>query len=253
MTLATVAVLTIRPNFLVHTDIEPAHIVRSLLFLPYTNHEGGVFPVLVQGWTLNYEMFFYALVALTLFLPERVRLWSLSAALALLVLAGLALRPQAPAAQTYTDPMLLEFLGGVWLGRAWEKDWLNGAGLGWLAILAGASALIAQHLLGLSYQPRALMWGAPALLIVAGALMLERSGAVGKSGALRLLGDASYAIYLVHGLLAGFVNWFLPATVPGLRGLTTLVGAIIAGIVIHKLFERPVTRWLRTPPTLARA
>src|ERR1700677_130082 len=38
-------------------------LMQSLLFVPYRNEDGGWVPVLSQGWTLNYEMFFYAIVA----------------------------------------------------------------------------------------------------------------------------------------------------------------------------------------------
>jgi exopolysaccharide production protein ExoZ len=48
------------------------HTISSYLFLP--NRGPGtmeVWPLLVPGWTLNYEMFFYAVFILALALPAR--------------------------------------------------------------------------------------------------------------------------------------------------------------------------------------
>jgi exopolysaccharide production protein ExoZ len=42
----------------------------SLLFIPYPAPNGDITPILVVGWTLNYEMFFYLLFALAVFLPR---------------------------------------------------------------------------------------------------------------------------------------------------------------------------------------
>ena len=45
----------------------PLHdVVRSMFFVPYFGAGDQIWPVLVQGWTLNYEMFFYILIGLVL-------------------------------------------------------------------------------------------------------------------------------------------------------------------------------------------
>ena len=43
-------------GFFYQATIDPAHVIRSLLFIPQTGVEEGTFPVLYQGWTLQYEM-----------------------------------------------------------------------------------------------------------------------------------------------------------------------------------------------------
>ena len=56
---------------------------------------GLIQPLLFLGWTLNYEMFFYLLFALSLFLPNMpMRVAALSAGLVGLVATGLVLKPQ---------------------------------------------------------------------------------------------------------------------------------------------------------------
>ena len=49
----------------------PASLVASFLFWPYPRVDGFAFPVHLLGWTLNYEMFFYAVFAVAIVLPRR--------------------------------------------------------------------------------------------------------------------------------------------------------------------------------------
>ncbi len=57
------ALLTPASFFIV--KLEPAHILKSYLFIPATHPNLGlVAPVYTLGWTLNYEMFFYLLFGL---------------------------------------------------------------------------------------------------------------------------------------------------------------------------------------------
>ncbi len=52
--------------------------VGSYLFVPVLRDGGELRPVLGQGWTLEYEMFFYALFAISMLLPRRVGLAGLA-------------------------------------------------------------------------------------------------------------------------------------------------------------------------------
>ena len=49
----------------------PRACVASFLFWPYPRVDGLAFPVHLLGWTLNYEMFFYAVFAVAILLPRR--------------------------------------------------------------------------------------------------------------------------------------------------------------------------------------
>ena len=91
---------------------EPAHFLASYFFVawPHPHHGARRFwPPVIPGWTLNYEMFFYATVTLSLLLsargacPRSRPSWS-----ACRSLAGC---PGASGiAGFYTHPILLEFL-----------------------------------------------------------------------------------------------------------------------------------------------
>jgi exopolysaccharide production protein ExoZ len=105
--------------------------LTSALFIPYFDTTTDLpFPILSQGWTLNFEMFFYALFAISLSFSRRIALPSLSAAFVTLVLVGLAWnsisdqafvltpmphKPDFIIPRFWLHPIILEFLAGVLL------------------------------------------------------------------------------------------------------------------------------------------
>src|SRR5688572_9349206 len=66
----------------------PASLIASFLFYPYPRLDGLAFPVHLLGWTLNYEMFFYAVFAAAIVLPRRAAVVAVCAALVALVVTG---------------------------------------------------------------------------------------------------------------------------------------------------------------------
>ena len=70
--LITVAALAV-PTLLSSTVFSLPHVLASFVFVPYPHpvlHDP--YPILVPGWSLNYEAFFYLLFGLSLFLPTRL-------------------------------------------------------------------------------------------------------------------------------------------------------------------------------------
>ena len=61
------AVYVIKINFQ-GASTPVADVLRSTAFIPYVNHAGIMEPVYGLGWTLNYEMFFYTIYALSIWL-----------------------------------------------------------------------------------------------------------------------------------------------------------------------------------------
>ena len=225
-----------------HRVTDAGHILESLAFWPHPDQEGRDWPVLLQGWTLCYEMFFYALFAAALLIVPSRRLPALTVVLLALAVAGAVLHPANAAVATYTSPLLLEFLAGLWLHRIWDHGWLRQA---WPALGVGLAAFATQTALPEPGTWRCLAWGVPAALVVAGALGLEEAGRVPFLPWLRRLGDASYATYLTHTLVQD-------TAVPLLRPLPLPVASPLAvfacmavGWATYMLVEQPLSRWLR--------
>jgi peptidoglycan/LPS O-acetylase OafA/YrhL len=227
-----------------------------------------VFPLYGLGWSLNYEMFFYAIFALFLFAPRARAVGGVVLVLAGLVVAGLVFAPKLPALEVWTSGILLEFgfglcIGLVWLGRARLPSWICLV-LALLAVgllLADPAHLMVKNATGTTPNDliRVAGWGIPAACLLLAAVFLEKGRNVQVWGvaSLRRVGDASYALYLVHPMVLIFLLKIL--SIPRLANMVARTAgpvawpvlgafcvccAICAGFVTHHWIEKPMTRWL---------
>jgi exopolysaccharide production protein ExoZ len=241
--------------------INGGDIVTDMLFLPNYRADGDPYPILDVGWTLNYEMYFYALFGLTFFLRSQVL--ALAALTGWFVLTALVhmFGPELPhALDFYFEPITLEFAAGGLLALLYRReDPVARAAaryLGFALLAAGivmmlSSALIWGEYVNWNATLRTLAFGGPAVVIVAGALLLERSGVVWRSPTLLLLGAASYSIYLTHQLALQYTIAPIAALYPSpdaagfiVIGIAAFTLATIAGVALHLWIEKPVTAWL---------
>ena len=242
VTVLTAAGILLKPQFFYGHFFSVSNFVGSLFFVPVLQ-DNALHPVVIQGWTLCYEMMFYLIFTLVLFLGERWRFSVLTGALAAIV----ALHFVFPAeyARAFTDPVVLEFAAGVVVGRLW----LRGARLPLGAALAMAVAgflFLAASPLADADMPRALRWGLPATLVVAGAVFAERARPFRPAALPSFLGDASYSIYLWHvvvGVLTTGVvlRTGLPAV---LQPATILVATLAISAVLYLIVEKPLIELL---------
>ncbi|WP_370279297.1 acyltransferase family protein [Pontibacterium sp.] len=256
ITLVIATAATAAPHLFKSTQFEFAQLVQSLLFIPHYSLglPGNVYPILVPGWTLNYEMFFYLVFGLLLVAPRQIPMILLSA-FSVLVVLGFVFEPQNALLQTYTSGLLLEFVAGVFIAKAYTDGKLKQlpSVLGVVLLIAGAAGLLATAQVNPFGPLRALYWGVPGMMMVLGAVIIEVNGSVLKSRVLHLLGDASYSIYLTHILALGVyrVIWSKLVTPEATAGqmITFIVGGllvtVIGGIVFHFVVEKPVTRFLQ--------
>jgi exopolysaccharide production protein ExoZ len=105
-----------------------SELLRSMLFIPYRVEDGNWTPVLSQGWTLNYEMFFYTIFAAAVAFPRQIAIPVIASALAIFVLVGSLLPAGIPA--YLSSPIVLWFVLGIGLAVIWrmygfvEPQWL---------------------------------------------------------------------------------------------------------------------------------
>ncbi|MCJ2134893.1 acyltransferase [Methylobacterium sp. J-026] len=240
---------------------EPAALLAGFLFWPAARPDGIVQPLYGLGWTLNYEAFFYVLFAAGLGLGRRGAVAWLVAVLALLVAAGAVLPDLPLPLRFWANPIVLEFAAGAGLALAYRAGVrpAPSARIA-LAVLGLLGLILAARLLaGLGEADgvlRPLLVGVPAALLVAAALGPERDAAQvarlpGPMRALVHLGDASYALYLVHPFALRLVREGLlrlgvaPALHPFGAMLLMLAAGVAAAILVHRFIERPLTRRLR--------
>ena len=244
-----VAVLLLAPRLMQSGQLELPHAVASFLFIPAVHPVTGyMMPLVTPGWTLNYEMFFYGIFALGLFLPRAHRLAFVSLAMLLLVLLGQVVDPQSRVADFYTSTLLLEFLFGVWLGVLFESGRVLPPRVLPLAAVLSVAALVGLQRFAVS-ETRFIFMGLPAAAVVFVAISWERWRPVRVLPVALLLGNASYSIYLVHQLALSATGQAWRRMVDGPLWLVgsgfALVGvavSVLLGIVCHRLLEQPLGR-----------
>ncbi len=243
------AVLIIAPRAFQNSAFDLSHVISSYLFYPWIHpvkhvHEPLVFP----GWTLNYEMFFYFVFGLLLNIR---RLGPRIAALCLIFItivgcSGFASDPDSAAA-FYGSSIVLEFAGGAALGYVFVSGHRSMTWVSISLVVLGVAGL-GLSTLGDASLPRAFRYGVPSLLLVGGTVFFDRSGGVRQFSLGRLLGDASYSIYLVHFIAQAAVTmlWKRYAGFATIGSdamflmLEISIGAV-SGVIVYKLVEKPMT------------
>ena len=229
----------------------PASLAASFLFWPYPRVDGHAFPVHLLGWTLNYEMFFYAVFAVAILLPRRLAVPAVTLVFIALVLLGRAVTLPLPFS-FWANSIIWEFCLGMLIAYAYREGVRLPPAAAWalgIAALAGyAAAWNPPHDWG---GWRVFWWGLPSAALVAACVLSSAEWQPGPVGRFfGLLGDASYSLYLVHPLVFPLVRWTIVrwidfSAVPWLYAATLFAAAIVASVACYLFFERPITRALQ--------
>jgi len=247
VTLAVFAIALVAPSLMGSTVADPVQLAKSLAFVPFERANGMMHPTVFVGWTLNYEMMFYLLFALGMLLPGRSGLWATGGVITAAVAAGLVLRPENPVLRFYAQPLVLEFAAGMVLGACLPRldvrpSWR------WPAVVLGLAAFAAM-VVAVSLWPqaeRALTAGVAATVIVACAVIVERSGLAVRAGWVQLLGAASYSVYLTHFFCTQLATKVAERLGLGpVAALAAIPAAFllvaVVGVAAHRRLELPLT------------
>jgi exopolysaccharide production protein ExoZ len=206
---AMLAMVVLSPSSFHKESADVFAYCESVFFVPHWNPRShDLEPIIGQGWTLNYEMFFYLLFAASLFVRHRLSGIAVLPMIGGLVTFGRLYPVEDPAFITYTSPLMLEFCLGIVVAASFMIP--AKLSLRWPVVLmvllgAGTAYLYAfqAHSYG-SEAVRPLFVGLPCALLVAALVAIERCGRLPNFAFLALVGDASYSLYLVHGFVLGF-------------------------------------------------
>ena len=223
--------------------------LRSLFFIPF--HEGvNMMPLLKLGWTLNYEMFFYFLVWISLIIT-RYSLMLVSILLIILFFTFEFITESRMVSDFFGDDIILEFVLGIIAFKIYT-----------FSILKRLSNLILIFIIVLSYffmayiqiedigNSRLIFYGLPSFLVVLSCVGLEDLITKAKSNITSFfvsMGDASYATYLTHWYVVvacrkifsekfDLYNFYSP-----IGASLTLVISLIIGQFIYKYLDSPLS------------
>jgi exopolysaccharide production protein ExoZ len=250
------------PSLFRTTVVNLEFYVKSMLFIPYLNpgHAQDLVPLLVPGWSLNFEMFFYAIFALVLFAPQRRRLGINGIVFVGLVLTAFLLSNSGVRSEWlfYGDIRIFEFWMGMLIAHFFLHSELKfPLWVPWVILAGGFAAII------FPFAPPGFMANAagrtlianmlPAAAIVFGAVALEQSKKVGVHAGLMFLGNASYSLYLSHIFSLGVARVLWSRAGLERNGLPYAIGfaiismaLVLAGAALsYRLLEAPLLKVLQ--------
>ncbi|WP_133623324.1 acyltransferase family protein [Erwinia sp. LJJL01] len=202
----------VRSAFLIHTD--------------YTLH-GPFFgySILYTAWTLTYEIYFYALFVVAMWISHRNRIL-ISTSLIILPLIIIQLfynervslsgsmslnGTSLPFLNFVASPMMIEFIYGMLIYETLKR--LRSDKYSGFILFMCVSFVFVCYFSNYMIGPGPLNYGTWGVLIIFSLITYEQSNTLGQSRILNALGDISYSMYLMHVIVI-YVMIYYPEHVP---------------------------------------
>ena len=228
-----------------YTDYSSITLLANALFLPIANPSGlGDYPVLTVGWTLQFEIFFYCVFAICLFLSKKHSL--------LIVATILFILPLIYSSNIYysniaSDKRLWEFSAGVVIAKCWGSISVRSV----LARFPLAAALFASSAMAITAMtidkiPYSQLLFATSVVCAALAVepLLNRDSKLVRW--MVGLGNKSYSTYLIHVIVLGVAIQIGGKQLSMIEQTTALVVSTISIYVLsgwsYRFIER--AKWI---------
>jgi exopolysaccharide production protein ExoZ len=244
--------------------------VLSVLFVPHWNPQlHNLQPLIGQGWTLNYEMFFYGIFAIGLCFAIGIRPLVAVLLISFLCVGGVRYAGDNPLLLTYTNPLMMEFCLGIVLAQGFLARPAGEPNSRRTLIVSASTLMVATAGILIqnpgadpsSVDPyRFIRVGLPCAAVTLAAVLLESRGKIPRWKRLQQIGDASYSLYLTHTfVLAGarrvWQRLFEISSLPSHLAFILLATAlsVFVSMLVHRFLEKPMTlvliqAWQRVSP-----
>lgn len=201
-------------------------VLTSYLFIPYDSMGYGdayPFPIIDLGWTLNYEMFFYVVFAVFIFLPLERAVLTTATVLLAAVLIGSTFNLALPFSFWF-QPIILEFVAGMLLAVLFLRGVRLPPLLGIAVALCGVAIWTLIDLKRFEFQcnpgcysyTRLLVFGGGAIFLMAAATLTRGiSCPVSRSRWRSLAILPTRSTCCIRSFFGDF--WLLPVASPGRR------------------------------------
>lgn len=240
LTTLVIALMVALPQIFKTTDMPPSQIIASFFFLSQITHNNA-FPLIGAGWSLEYEMLFYIIFAGCLFCKNKYGA-ALIASICLLLVAY-----YTPYSFIVIELILGMTIGVIYIHKKLPISW--GVGFFIIGILLHSANLIFD--INFNLDSRIIYFGTPACLFVLGCLYMPQI----KNQLCRLLGDASYSIYLIQFFTIPFFykamsHLGIDTDFAYILAVICIIFTAIAGIMIYYILEKPLIALFNNRPTI---
>ena len=255
LTTCLLLLASLKPELLNSTTANLTNYIKSLFFIPYFKENGALHPMLAVGWTLNYEMFFYFSIWISIIVSRK---YYLPLTLILLFVSYVVLGnliDNRVINAFFSSTLLFEFAFGMVSFFLYKR--LQSIKIYITSLII--TALLCYSLMALievtgTNIDRLYVYGLPSVILVLSLTLLENSIFSKNNIATSILvniGNASYATYLSHfyvvegmrkivSIKLNLLDIYTPIGV-----LITLVLALIVGQIIYMICDKPISRYTK--------
>lgn len=233
-----------KPELLNNTTPNFEHLLKSLFFIPFDKNNIGHFPVLFLGWSLNYEILFYITFSFSLVVSRRYRAYVCSVILVLIFLTSSFFSGEDFIFQVYSESIILEFIIGMFIYKFYVLQKNSNSQYFIYYNFLFIILLILVSIAVINFDlPRFFSYGTMGALVLFFFLFFIDDNFFPKI--FILLGDASFAIYLVHPYIIQFFYKILKIDDSNIIS-NLLVSALsvaltlLVSILIYKYLEKPI-------------
>lgn len=249
-TFVIAAIAYFSPDLLRSAKWDVSHVLSSLFFVPWWTETTRFSPILILGWTLNFEMFFYLLFYFSMKLNVRYKEIICSCAIVFISIILNAIElDERSFLYFYSNTIVYEFIFGMAIALLYkERRWLfeKIPPIVISAVLLTVFYVYYHTSLVMNFNlPRIVYWGIPAFACVF--IFIAADSYVKKFdnkvlSAFLLSGEISYPLYLIH-------MYFIAALSRLLHGVNlgpyqifflSLFMSSVASYFLLKFYDAPV-------------
>ena len=255
LTTGVIIIAMAKPELLSSTTANATNYLKSIFFIPYTKENGALNPVLAVGWTLNYEMYFYLLIWISIITKKN---YYLTLTFIYLIISY-CVTGNTNIDQTYksfySNSIIFEFGLGMIAYKIYNHKYI--VKLNSLIITTvGISSIAIMVYLETSGKVniRLIEFGIPSFMLLLSAITLEQKKLIKSNLIVKSIvevGNASYATYLSHFyIVIGFekigfemLNFIDPYSTIGV--ILIISTSLFSGHILYKYVDMPLSRYLK--------
>lgn len=257
LTLVAAVLALIFGDLMKSTVFDASHLVKSLLFIPAYNPApavSGIYPIIIPGWTLNFEFFFYLIFSFSLiFHVEKIRLRLISFIILFCFFLSFYVKSDIAIISFYLNNVIIEFLFGVLLAVIFvKKKGVKKIEHKFLIVFILISFFALLYADYIFHSLRSVFLGVPSALIIYWLIYYEKSYSIFFNKILKDIGDSSYSIYLTHIFALAFLRVILQFNGVKLDEIDPIIFVFlslflssICGLLFYRIIEKPIINFIR--------